>query len=601
MKKTIFFCLLILCMVFAVGAREFTVDSFEALPNDLTARTNAVNDLNGNKCALIKVALPQSDGEFSGNVLKQEYHINEYLVYMSQGTKYLQLRYPGMETLMLDVTPYTDGRGLESGMTYRLKLSGYEDGSNGNASQRNTVQGNYLMLDITPKTGVRVEIDGQMQNVENGKLTTFLDFGSHELSVKANDFAPYTETILIGPEGKVIRNITLQSTRNYLDLTVNPSTGVLVEIDGQTREVREGKVSALLSFGDHEVSAAASGFLPHSETVTVGPGARISRNINLESIQAHLVIKSATPGVSIKLNGSEKGISSYSGDLTPGKYIVEAEKTGYRPYTETVELGQKEKHTIEIPALQPIYANLDVAYEPYGATITIDGKTVGTTPEVVRDILVGPHSVSITMEGYEPYSGTVTLEEGQPARLVGALKKGDHKINGHKAVDLGLSVKWATCNVGAEKPSDYGNYYAWGETKPKSTYTGSNCVTGGEKMNDIGGTQYDVAHTEWGSRWRLPTQEECQELIDKCKWVWTTLDGHAGYKVTGSNGNSIFLPAAGYSDGDSAYDVGSGDYYWSSTPFSNDSYAWELYFSDGSRYMRGTDRKFGESVRPVSE
>ena len=174
-------------------------------------------------------------------------------------------------------------------------------------------------------------------------------------------------------------------------------------------------------------------------------------------------------------------------------------------------------------------------------------------------------------------------------------------INGHDYVDLGLSVKWATCNVGASKPSDYGNYYAWGETKTKSTYTESNSVTDGKSMNDIGGTQYDVAHTEWGDRWRLPTKAECQELKDKCKWQWTTLDGHAGYKVTGPNGNSIFLAAAGCRYGDSVNYVGSGGKYWSSTPNSDDVNACELYFFGSARYVGGTLREFGCPVRPVAE
>lgn len=130
-------------------------------------------------------------------------------------------------------------------------------------------------------------------------------------------------------------------------------------------------------------------------------------------------------------------------------------------------------------------------------------------------------------------------------------------INGHEWVDLGLSVKWATCNVGASSLSAYGNYYAWGETRTKSEYNYSNSVTYEKSMGDIAGSsQYDAARANWGSSWRLPTKAEFQELINNCTWTWTSQGGHNGYKVTGKNGNSIFLPAAGWRYGSSLYYAG---------------------------------------------
>lgn len=92
-------------------------------------------------------------------------------------------------------------------------------------------------------------------------------------------------------------------------------------------------------------------------------------------------------------------------------------------------------------------------------------------------------------------------------------------INGHEYVDLGLpsGLKWATCNVGANKPEDYGNYYAWGETGTKSSYGASNSKTYGKQMNDIkGNSQYDAARSNWGGSWRLPTEKELEELVNKC-------------------------------------------------------------------------------------
>ena len=176
-------------------------------------------------------------------------------------------------------------------------------------------------------------------------------------------------------------------------------------------------------------------------------------------------------------------------------------------------------------------------------------------------------------------------------------------INGHQWVDLGLSVKWATCNVGASSPSDYGNYYAWGETRTKSKYRADNCTTYGVRMGDISGdSRYDAARANWGGTWRLPTQADMQELIDKCTWTWTSQGGHNGYRVTGPNGSSIFLPAAGYRSGSSLGSAGGYGYYWSSTPNESDAgNVYELNFYGSAHGLYWSIRYLGQCVRPVSD
>ncbi len=177
------------------------------------------------------------------------------------------------------------------------------------------------------------------------------------------------------------------------------------------------------------------------------------------------------------------------------------------------------------------------------------------------------------------------------------------KVRAHEYVDLGLSVKWATCNVGATSPKKYGDYFAWGEINTKGIYTEDNCVTYGKQVNDILDTaQYDAARANWGGNWRMPTKAEMQELVDKCVWTWTTQNCFKGYKVTGLNGNSIFLSAAGNRNGaslDSAKDYG---YYWTYTPDENyDNYAYGLGFGRGGYGVDYYDRNYGLSVRPVLE
>ena len=179
-------------------------------------------------------------------------------------------------------------------------------------------------------------------------------------------------------------------------------------------------------------------------------------------------------------------------------------------------------------------------------------------------------------------------------------------ISTAKKVDLGLSVYWASWNVGASSAEEYGDYYAWGETITKGDYFKSGYqYYNGDYINigsNISGTQYDVARAQWGGNWRLPTKAEMQELEERCIWTWTTYQGVPGYKVTGPNGNSIFLPAAGYRTGTEIYDRGSCGVYWSGTlSVSYSSYAYYLNLDSSYHNVDYCSREYGLTVRPVSE
>lgn len=188
----------------------------------------------------------------------------------------------------------------------------------------------------------------------------------------------------------------------------------------------------------------------------------------------------------------------------------------------------------------------------------------------------------------------------------------NNMVNGHEYVDLGLSVKWATCNIGATTPEEYGDYFAWGETSPKSAYHWSTytlckgssyftmtkyCISSYNKTTlDLAD---DAAHANWGGSWRMPTKAEQDELCTKCTWTWTSQGGVNGYKVTGPNGNSIFLPASGYRLDSSLLRHAS--YYWSSSLKESDSrYAYNLgFFSSGRVGTTYRYRSTGASVRAV--
>lgn len=190
----------------------------------------------------------------------------------------------------------------------------------------------------------------------------------------------------------------------------------------------------------------------------------------------------------------------------------------------------------------------------------------------------------------------------------------------HLYVDLGLSVQWAMCNVGADDEADYGDYFAWGETQPKdkyiwSTYKYANgSATTLTKYGIVGATgivdnkynldpEDDAATANWGYPWRMPTDDEISELINKCTWTRTTKNGVTGFLVKSeTNGNTIFLPAGGHMATNLQHQGIFGDY-WSSTLYLMDNNGSQmstmLYFTSTKPFVAGFNRCVGCLVRPV--
>ncbi len=197
----------------------------------------------------------------------------------------------------------------------------------------------------------------------------------------------------------------------------------------------------------------------------------------------------------------------------------------------------------------------------------------------------------------------------------------DPSVGGdHAYVDLGLpsGLLWATCNVGAVTPEDYGDYFAWGETQPKVTYDWStyqycngsyNTLTKYCNNSDYGYNGFtdnlttllpedDAATANWGSDWRMPTKEEWEELYTNTTVTWTQQNGVNGRLFTAANGNILFLPAVGWNTG-SPSEIGSFGIYWSSSLFFNPDISWTCVFNTDDCIMYFYDRANGQSVRPV--
>ena len=306
---------------------------------------------------------------------------------------------------------------------------------------------------------------------------------------------------------------------------------------------------------------------------------------------------SSTAAYGLYLNSSET--DTYDDDLYFGQsvrpiYVGDTYKA-FEVSKSNVETFAGKSSTVEITSGSGYYkvssSAPNVAEASLsGSTITIKGVAAGLAVIVVTDTKSGSsqYIIATVKQAY------LTCPD-------------DHHPH---VIDLGLpsGTLWACCNVGANTPEGYGGYYAWGETKEKSTYTWSTYThcDGTEQTchnlgSDIAGTEYDVAHVKWGGSWVMPSEAQQHELRNNCTYEWTTVNGIKGGKFTSNiNGGSIFLPAAGYLRDDILNNAGSDGIYWSSTRhLASTNYAYDLYFNSGSTGGYGIYRYYGHGVRPV--
>lgn len=239
-------------------------------------------------------------------------------------------------------------------------------------------------------------------------------------------------------------------------------------------------------------------------------------------------------------------------------------------------------------------------------------------------------------------SGKITLFYDGAAKVVLTVVQAGavNELNGHKFVDLGLSVKWAVCNIGAEEQGDAGNYYMWGDLVDRKSsgysissypYVTKRMVqdvdkdgnpvfdeeTGDPVMSEVwdfmdigsnisGNATYDVARKEWGATWRIPTQEEVQELISNCTFLWTNYKSASGFEITSKiNGAKIFMPAVGYYMGSSACSYyGSNGSYWTASAFVGEGVgsAYYILMTSGRGFrLDYTSYHSAHPIRPVTE
>ncbi len=479
-------------------------------------------------------------------------------------------------------------------------------------------QNKYHLIVKADQADATIYIDDEPLDI--GEASKLVDEGtSHTYKIECKLYHAETGSVTVN-ERTVIEK-KLRPNFGYINVTTSPESGAKVFVDGDYIGLSPIKTDKLAS-GSHTVRAMKDMFKMKEQSFVVNDGQTTNATLNMSANFVSVTVNTDADA-DIYVDEEYKGKGRWTGRVSDGSHILEARKENHRSSTQTVELVLDENKTFTLEAPKPINGSLEVNTSPMDAEIYIDGKHYGQTPNYINEILIGSHTLKLEKSGCAPITKTITIKENETLTINEKLQTGKtisvsqsggensgklafkQEINGHEYVDLGLSVKWATCNVGASSPEDYGDYFAWGETKTKtkSSYDSDNSVTYGKQMSDIkGDSHYDAARSNWGGIWRLPTKAEFEELENRCTWKWTTQNGVKGYKVTGPNGNSIFLPAAGLRYGSSLYGAGEIGCYWSSSPDESDSDgACGLNFDNSYQGVDWSRRYGGQSLRPVAE
>ena len=220
--------------------------------------------------------------------------------------------------------------------------------------------------------------------------------------------------------GEVRTVVTQDTGGSFLAISVTPKNAS-VYIDGELQgNDGSGEIVKLLPYGEHQYRVEAGGCMPEAGVVQIGKEKSVL-SIALKSALARLSIAASTMFTDIYLNEHELTFDRWSGELPAGMYVIEGRKEGYRTHKQTINLAKQEEKEVIIPPLEPIYGMLSVNFKPIGAEVWMDGKKLGTSPDIFKSVLVGTHKVEIKKDGHVPYSESVTIAEGETKALTGAL------------------------------------------------------------------------------------------------------------------------------------------------------------------------------------
>lgn len=397
------FCSFACCVL----SQTIAVKSFKKLEGDLSARGNEKKlDQNGEVCAIIKVVTTASGFVFEPDALgivERVEKTGESWLYVPRGAKRLTVKHGQFGVLRDYLYPLR----IDGACVYELVLT------TGRVKTvvEEDVGGQYFVLRVKPFDAM-VYIDDVYEASTNGAVSKFLAYGKHSWRVESK---PYYHTeggnVDISGEKKIEQSVTLREAFGGLSIASTPESGAEVFVDGVKVGVTPCRVERVLS-GEHRVRVVKAQYAPEERNVTVSDGKTAESLFLLAAMFGEIALETDS-GSSIWVDDKQVGVGRWEGRLGKGVHVVEVRKPSHRTIRKSLSVEAGEHRTEQLGIPEPIYGKLRVGSTPMDATIRINGRDYGKTPQVIPDLIIGEYELELVKEGYVGIKKKIRIEEGK--------------------------------------------------------------------------------------------------------------------------------------------------------------------------------------------
>ena len=403
--KTLFFVLLLL-IPGLLEAQQLSVKSFQKLENDLSARgSEGRMDQNGDKCAIIKVVTNEKGFVFEPDALGlvgSVEKISEIWLYVPYGAKRLTIKHAQLGMLR----DYAYPERIEKACVYELVLTA----GRVKTIVEEEIGEQWLVLSVEPKEAM-VYIDDVYESGESGRVQKLLSLGRHTYRV---DYALYhaeAGQVELSSDRRTELSVRLRPAYGFVEVSSEPESGARVLIDGEEVGVTPYKSDRLKS-GEHRIEVLKAMYAPSSRQVEVTDGAVVPVLLKMSANYGTLTLTTDASS-EIWVNNEKKGEGEWKGRLNAGMYVVEARRVSHRTLRQSLEVKAGEELTVSLGSPVPVCGTLNISSSPGDAEILLDGKSYGTTPQILKDILIGGHTLELRKKGCASVSRSLTVEEGK--------------------------------------------------------------------------------------------------------------------------------------------------------------------------------------------
>ena len=401
--RSIFTVLLVFFATLAYS-QNMNVAGFRCLENDISARNANVTDINGELCALIRVNTPERGFEFTGcNIEKTEQKTGEIWLFVSPGVKFITIKHRDFGSII----NYPFSESIKSGYCYELKLT--------TARIRQIVeeqiQNQYLIIKSnTPDA--KIYINGTF--IGRTEASKALSLGKeHTYRVEAPLYHSKEGSVRLTESQKTELTIDLEPAFGYLNISTQPESGAEIEINGKLSEGKTPLTSDKLPSGNYTIQAFKPMYKSTPQEVQLREGETKEVTISLQPTFAKAQIRCNDNQTEIYIDGKFYSRGKYDGNIDEGTHLLEFKKAGYRTLSKNINITVGQPLVENIAALEPIVGKLDISTNPISADVYIDGKHYCQTPDIIQNLIIGQHTLTLKKEGYEELQATVEIAEGK--------------------------------------------------------------------------------------------------------------------------------------------------------------------------------------------